>query len=229
MAGPEELKRLVGEAAAKEVRDGMVVGLGTGSTVRFSIEDLGRRVAQGLRIHGIPTSRASEDLARKVGIPLTTLEAHAEVDLTIDGADELDSELRLIKGGGGALTREKIVAAASRRMVVVADASKEVRQLGAAFPLPVEVVDFARAPVARMLEALGARVTVRAGSGGKPYVTDNGNPVLDAKFPGIPDPEDLEAELETTPGIVSCGLFIGLCDAAYVARPTGVTLLKAPS
>lgn len=231
MTGNEDQKRAAGEAAVREVEDGMVVGLGTGSTVRYTIEELGRRVAKGLRIKGVPTSRSSEELARKAGIPLTSLDAEPEVDVTIDGADEMDAELRLIKGGGGALTREKIVAAASRRMVAVVDASKEVKQLGTTFALPVEVIGVARAPVARLLESLGAKVQTRAGAGGQPYVTDNGHPILDAKFPGIDDPEDLEAELETTPGIVTCGLFIGLCDAAYVARPDGVRFVepgKAP-
>lgn len=222
---PDGLKRQAGEAAASEVQDGMVVGLGTGSTVRYTILALGRRVREeGLKIQGVPTSLQSEALARAEGIPLTTLDDHPEVDLTIDGADELDPQLRLIKGGGGALTREKIVAKASRRMVVVADASKEVQTLGTTFPLPVEVIDLGKTPVRRFLEEMGAQVSLRS-TDGRPVLTDNGNPILDARFPRIDDPAGLERTLCMFPGVVACGLFIGLCHAAYVARPGGVAVL----
>ncbi len=219
----DELKRKAGIAAAAEVHDGMVVGLGTGSTVRFTIEELGRRVKEdGLRIKGIPTSLASEELARKVGIHLTTLDADPVVDLTIDGADELDPKLRLIKGGGGALTREKVVAKASKRMVVVADAGKSVPTLGTTFALPIEVLEFAKTPVQRAVAALGATVTLRVKEG-KTVRTDNGNVILDAKFDSIRDPEALERTLELMPGVVTCGLFLGLCQAAYIAGRDGVT------
>jgi ribose 5-phosphate isomerase A len=220
----EALKREAGEAAAELVADGMVVGLGTGSTVRHTIEALGRRVAAGLRIVGIPTSKASEELARKAGIPLATLDEHPRVDLTIDGADEIDGQLRLIKGGGGALTREKVVARASARMVAVADAGKLVDHLGSTFALPIEVLDFAKAPVKAFIESLGAKVTLRT-QDGKPVVTDNGNVLLDAKWDSIADPEGLEVALETFPGVVTCGLFLGLCHAAYVAGEDGVRVL----
>ena len=223
----DALKRKAGVAAAAEVRDGMVVGLGTGSTVRFTIEELGRRVRdEGLRIRGIPTSLASEKLAREVGIPLTTLDAEPVVDLTIDGADELDPQLRLIKGGGGALTREKVVAKASKRMVVVADAGKSVPTLGTTFALPIEVLEFAKAPVQRAVAELGAIVTLRSKDGAA-VRTDNGNVILDAKFPSIKDPETLERTLELMPGVVCCGLFLGLCQAAYVAGRGGVTKMGA--
>lgn len=223
----EDLKRQAGIAAAALVEDGMVVGLGTGSTVRHTIIELGRRVKEErLRITGIPTSVQSEQLARQHGIPLTDLDAHPEVDLTIDGADEFDPQFRLIKGGGGALTREKIVAKASRRMVVVADHAKEVARLGSTFALPVEVIALGRTPIQRLLEGLGAKVTLRKAAGGTPYLTDNGNPILDAKWDAIPDPESLERTLETYPGVVCCGLFLGMCDTVFVARPEGVAVLR---
>ncbi|HLF15939.1 MAG TPA: ribose-5-phosphate isomerase RpiA [Candidatus Thermoplasmatota archaeon] len=218
----EALKRQAGEAAAELVTDGMVVGLGTGSTVRFTTEALGRRRKEGLRILGVPTSEATARLARGLGIPLTTLDEHPEVDLTVDGADEFDAELRLIKGGGGALVREKVVARASRRMVVVADASKQVERLGSTFPLPIEVLELGKTPALRFVESLGADVKLRRGPDGRPFRSDNGNPILDAKWPHIADPEELERRLETYPGVVGCGLFLGLCDLVLVADAAGV-------
>ncbi|HEX2065365.1 MAG TPA: ribose-5-phosphate isomerase RpiA [Candidatus Thermoplasmatota archaeon] len=220
----EELKREAGRAAAELVEDGMVVGLGTGSTVRHTLEALGGRVRGGLRIVGIPTSKASEALARALRIPLSTLDEHPRVDLTIDGADEVDPQLRLIKGGGGAHTREKVVARASRRMVVVADAGKLVERLGSTFALPIEVLPFAKTPAKAFVEGLGASVTLRLRDG-QPFTTDNGNVILDARWDGIDGPEALEARLETFPGVVACGLFLGLCHAAYVAGEDGVRVL----
>lgn len=225
----DALKRAAGEAAAALVTDGMVVGLGTGSTVRFTIDALGRRVKDGLCIRGIPTSKASEEQARRLGIPLTTLDDVAVVDLTIDGADEFDPQLRLIKGGGGALTREKVVAKASRRMVVVADASKQVEHLGSSFALPVEVIDLAKGPLLRKLASRGATAKVRLAPDGTPYRTDNGHLVVDGKFPRIADPIKLEAELEAMPGVLSCGLFLGLCDTVILGTPDGVQTVKARS
>lgn len=218
----EALKRQAGEAAADLVKDGMVVGLGTGSTVRYTIEAIGRKVAAGLKVTGIPTSEASATLARSLHIPLTTLDDVAVVDLTIDGADEFDGQLRLIKGGGGALTREKIVAKASRRMVVVADEAKQVRELGSTFPLPVECIDLAKGPVLRKLAELGAAPKVRAKPDGSPVRTDNGHLVIDARFPRIADPAKVEREVEAMPGVLSCGLFLGLCDTAFVGTAAGV-------
>ncbi|MES2155282.1 MAG: ribose-5-phosphate isomerase RpiA [bacterium] len=223
----DALKRQAGEAAADLVRPGMVVGLGTGSTVKFTIEALGRRAKQGLDFVGIPTSRQSEALARSLGIRLTTLDETPRVDLTIDGADEFDPRLRLIKGGGGALSREKVVARVSRKMVVVADPSKRVEHLGSTFALPVEVLDFGKRPVQMHLEELGAAVRLRRDATGQTILTDNGNPILDAKWPRIDDPERLEVQLETFPGVVTCGLFLGLCSAVYVAEPGGVRTLTA--
>ncbi len=221
----EALKKQAGEAAAALVEDGMVVGLGTGSTVRYTILELARRVREeGLQIVGIPTSEASAQLAQEGGIELTDLDAHPVVDLTIDGADEIDPHFHLIKGGGGALTREKIVAKASKRMAVVADASKEVELLGSTFPLPVEVIRLGLTPVQRLLESLGADVTVRKRDG-HIVLTDNGHPILDAKFTHIEDPLALEQTLDLYPGVVECGLFLGLCDTAFVARADGVATL----
>lgn len=225
----DALKREAGEAAAALVTDGMVVGLGTGSTVRYTIDALGRRVAQGLRIRGIPTSKASEEQARRLGIPLTTLDDVAVVDLTIDGADEFDPQLRLIKGGGGALTREKVVAKASRRMVVVADASKQVEHLGSTFALPVEVIDLAKGPLLRRLAASGAQAKVRLAPDGSLYRTDNGHLVVDARFDRITQPQELEQTLEAMPGVLACGLFLGLCDTVILGTPDGVKVVKARS
>lgn len=225
VADREALKRMAGEAAAGLVEDGMVVGLGTGSTVRYFIEALGRRVAAGLKVRGIPTSEVSAELARRLGIPLTSLDEVAVVDLTVDGADEFDGQLRLIKGGGGALTREKIVAKASRRMVVVADEGKQVERLGSTFALPVECIELAKGPVLRRLQELGATARVRE-KDGKPYRTDNGHLVIDARFPAIDDPEAVERGLEAMPGVLSCGLFLGLCDLALVGTPGGVRSVR---
>ncbi|MHB1260667.1 MAG: ribose-5-phosphate isomerase RpiA [Thermoplasmatota archaeon] len=225
MADREGLKRKAGEAAAELVQDGMVVGLGTGSTVRYFIEALGKRVAAGLKVQGIPTSEASATLARHVGIPLTSLEEKAVVDLTVDGADEFDAQLRLIKGGGGALTREKIVAKASKRMVVVADEGKQVKELGSTFALPIECIELAKAPLMRRLQELGATPKVRE-KDGKPVRTDNGHLIVDAKFARIEYPEAIEQAIETMPGVLACGLFLGLCESVIVGSDDGVRTVK---
>lgn len=218
----DALKKACGVEAAQDVQDGMVVGLGTGSTVHHTIVELGRRIqAEKLSILGIPTSLASERLAKEVGIPLTDLDAHPEVDLTIDGADEFDAHHNLIKGGGGALTREKIVAKASKRMVVVADGSKEVELLGSSFPLPIEVIGLGKTPVLRAVQALGADASLRRADGGL-FLTDNGHPIIDAKWDHIEAPIELEQTLDLMPGVVECGLFLGLCDEVVVARADGV-------
>lgn len=221
------LKKQAGEAAAALVEDGMVVGLGTGSTVHFTILELARRVREeGLKIVGIPTSEASAKLAAEGGIELTDLDAHPVVDLTIDGADEFDPHLNLIKGGGGALTREKIVARASKRMVVVADASKQVAHLGSTFALPIEVIELGITPVLRLVEQLGADATVRTRDGKRVY-TDNGHPIIDAKWRQIEDPVALEQTLDLYPGVVECGLFLGMCDTVFMAGADGVQEVKA--
>src|SRR5208283_1390864 len=213
----EEEKEAAGRAASKLVRDGDVVGLGTGSTAYFAVVALGERVKSGLKIIGIPTSVQTADLARAVGIPLTTLDEHPEIDITIDGADEIDPQLRLIKGGGGALLREKVVASASKKMVVVADSGKMVPVLGK-FPLPVEIVSFARTVVAKKIESLGASVKLRLRPDGSPYLTDNCNQILDCCFREIEDPAALAVALSNIPGIFEHGLFIGLASVALVGR-----------
>ena len=212
MANQKE-KELAGRAAAELVHDGDIVGLGTGSTAYFTVLALGERVKTGLKIVGIPTSNATADLARSVGIPLSTLDQHPEIDIDIDGADEIDPQLNLIKGGGGALLREKVVAAASKKMVVVADSGKLVPALGK-FPLPVEIVSFARAVVEKKIASLGATPKLRTRPDGSPYLTDNGNPILDCSFGKIPDPPALARTLRDIPGIVEHGLFISLASIA---------------
>jgi len=218
-------KEAAGRAGAKLVGDGDVVGLGTGSTAYFAVVALGERVKAGLKIIGIPTSVQTADLARAVGIPLTTLDEHPEIDITIDGADEVDSQLRLITGGGGALLREKVVASASRKMIVVADSGKIVPVLGK-FPLPVEVISFARTVVEKKIATLGGSPKLRTKPDGSPYLTDNGNPILDCSFGEIADPASLALALSNTPGIVEHGLFIGLVTVALIGRGGRVEELR---
>jgi ribose 5-phosphate isomerase A len=222
----EQEKEAAGRAAAELVRDGDVVGLGTGSTAYFAVVALGARVKAGLKITGIPTSLQTADLARAVGIPLTTLDEHPEIDITIDGADEIDSKLNLIKGGGGALLREKVVASASRKMVVVADSGKVVPTLGK-FPLPVEIISFARTVVENKIVALGGAPKLRTRRDGSPYVTDNGNEILDCSFGKIEDPAKLALELSGIPGIVDHGLFVGLAKLVMVGRGNSVDKIQA--
>jgi len=224
MAHGEE-KEAAGRAAAKLVRDGDIVGLGTGSTAYFAVVALGERVKAGLKIIGIPTSIQTADLARAVGIPLTTLDDHPEIDITIDGADEVDPKLNLIKGGGGALLREKVVASASKKMIVVADSGKIVSALGK-FPLPVEVISFARTVVEKKIVSLGASPKLRTKPDGGPFLTDNGNQILDCSFGKIADPAALALTLSNIPGIVEHGLFIRLASVALVGRGDRVEELR---
>jgi ribose 5-phosphate isomerase A len=181
------------------------------------LELLGQRVRQGLRVRGVPTSEASRQLAQREGIPIVSFDEVSRLDLTIDGADEVDPQLNLIKGGGGALLREKIVASLSLRVVIVADWHKHVPQLGA-FPLPVEVVPFAWRPLAQRLGDLGASPVLRSGGDGRPFVTDEGNYILDCAFGRIDDPAALSARLDAMPGVVDHGLFVGLADTVIVGR-----------
>src|SRR5579859_791331 len=224
MANSQE-KEAAGRAAAELVRDGDVVGLGTGSTAYFAVVALGERVKAGLKIVGIPTSIQTGELARTVGIPLTTLDERPEIDITIDGADEIDPKLNLIKGGGGALLREKVVAAASKKMVVVADSGKVVSVLGK-FPLPVEVIAFARTVVEKKVVSLGAAPKLRTKPGGSPYLTDNGNQILDCSFGKIADPAALARTLSEIAGVVEHGLFVGLASLAIVGRGSGVDEMR---
>lgn len=221
----EAEKELAGRAAAKLVREGDIVGLGTGSTAYFAVVEIGERVKAGLKIVGVPTSVATAELARNLGIPLTTLEEHPEIDITIDGADEIDPRLNLIKGGGGALLREKVVASVTKKMVVVSDSTKIVPALGK-FPLPVEIVPFARPVVERKIASLGATSKLRLKPDGQPFITDNGNYILDASFGEIEDPPFVAKTLNETPGVVEHGLFIGFARLALVGRGTSVEEIR---
>jgi ribose 5-phosphate isomerase A len=226
----ENAKRAAAAAALEEVRPGMLLGLGTGSTAREFVALLGARVSAGLEVTCVPTSEVTARQARDLGIPLTDLEAHPHLDLTVDGADEVGSGLALIKGAGGALLREKIVAAASARMVVIADESKRVATLGRC-PLPIEVNRFGlgatRLAIAAVMAAQDAEgeLRLRAGQGGEPFVTDGGHLILDAFFGRISAPEALSDALLDIPGVVQHGLFIGLCSRAYIAGSGGVVAL----
>ena len=212
-------KKAAGEKAAEHVEDGMVVGLGTGSTALFAIRRLGERFRQGLRIQGVPTSEQSRHLAEAEGIPLADLAGLSHVDVTIDGADEVDPAFNLTKGGGGALLREKIVASISRKEIIVVDQGKLKAKLGG-FPLPVEVVPFGWQLLQRQLEALGCEAQLRV-SGQAPFITDNGNLVLDCSFGTIGDPATLERQVNGICGVVECGLFVGLAHRIVVGKPDG--------
>ena len=219
-------KQLAGNAAAKLVEDGMVIGLGTGSTATFFIYALAQRIQSGLHLTGaVPSSQASKDLADNLGIPVTDLDTHPELDLYIDGTDEIDPQLRLIKGAGGALLREKIVASSSRHFIVIGDITKQVAQLGQHSPVPVEVSPFAVTPVRKRLQALGASVQIRQ-LAGNTFVTENCNNILDCTFPnGIAHPEDINARMHSIVGVVETGLFLGMAEQAIIGGPDGVTIM----
>ena len=220
-------KRLAAEAAVTLIEEGMVIGLGSGTTATLMIYALGCRIQEGLRITGaVATSQAIENLASKLGIPLTNLDTHPVLDLDIDGADEIDQQLRLIKGGGGALMREKIVASSSRRFVVIADATKRVALLGQNSPLPVETVPFATTPVIKRLEDLGATVQLRR-SGDNVFFTENCNIILDCFFVnGIADPVELDTRIHSIVGVVETGLFLHMAERAIIGGPEGITVLS---
>lgn len=218
-------KQRAAEQALAFVSDGQVVGLGTGSTAEHAIRGIARRMREGLRITGVPTSIASERLARELGIPLLRLDEVESVDVTIDGADEVDPNFDLIKGAGGAHTREKLVACATRLQVIVVDSSKLVARLGLAFPLPVEVLPFGYRLAQHGLESLGAVASPRMRSNG-PFVTDNGNYLLDCRFTSIDQPALLEAAIKRLPAVIDSGLFVGLTGVLVVAGPDGVQVTE---
>lgn len=222
-----ELRRRAAECAVCYVENGMVVGLGTGTTAAFAIQRIGQLLRRGRLqdILGIPTSRAAEALAREQGIPLTTLDEHPSVDVTIDGADEVDPQLHLIKGGGGALLREKIVAWASRCEIIVVDEGKLVPRLGTGVPVPVEVVPFGWRVAQRALVSLGGQPSRRMVENA-PVLTDEGNIILDCWFPGIEDPDALGRAIREIPGVVEHGLFVGLAHMVIVAGSDGLRLWR---
>ena len=220
-----QLKAAAAESAAALVEDGMIVGLGSGSTAALAVDAIGRRVRQGLRITGIPTSEDTAAQARALGIPLTSLTDVSEIELTIDGADEVEqATLNLIKGHGGALLREKIVANVTKRLVIVVDDSKLVQKLAAKFPVPVEVVQFGWQATARQLAALGAKPLLRQTDEGKPFISDGGNYILDCAFTGV-HAESLAKELDHVVGVVEHGLFIGFTSEVHVASAAGVRIM----
>ena len=228
----DAFKAAAAERALEYVESGMRLGLGTGSTAAKFVDLLGKKVTAGLDVVCVATSQATQAQAEALGIRMSTLDEMPFLDLTVDGADEVDGDLRLIKGGGGALLREKIVATASGRMVVIADVSKKVETLGA-FPLPLEVVPFGLTATRNMITALAAdagcegEIGVRMLSGGKPFLTDSGNLILDCHFGRIEEPEELDEALKLIPGVVENGLFIGIADLAVIAGASGITLIGA--
>jgi ribose 5-phosphate isomerase A len=229
----DDLKRQAAARALDYVEGGMKLGLGTGSTAKHFVELLGARVRDGLQIVGVPTSEATRADAQRCGIPLTTLDDVDRLDLTVDGVDEIDPHLNVIKGGGGALLREKIVAAASARMVVIADDSKWVQILGR-FPLPIEVIPFGLGATRRAIEScfkqagVSGEITVRQGGNGHAFVTDGGHWIVDAHLGRIPDAPRLAALLNAIPGVVEHGLFIGLAGTAILAGVQGIRVVDRP-
>jgi ribose 5-phosphate isomerase A len=227
MTPQDELKQKAAFFAADFVESGMVVGLGTGSTAQFALERLGELIHRGrLRdIVGIPSSVRTENAARELGIPLSNFETHPVIDVTIDGADEVDPELNLIKGGGGALLREKVLAQATRRNIIIVDESKLAPRLGTKWALPVEVVPFARPAEERFMTSIGAAVTLRS-KDDRPVMTDQGNLLLDAAFGPMENPAVIAAQLDSRAGIVEHGLFLGLARDVIVAGKEGIRHLK---
>ena len=225
----EAQKELVAKSALTRVRSGMLLGLGTGSTADLFLRALGEAIGSGrlTGIAGVPTSVRTSDLAKRCGIPLTTLSEHPELDIAIDGADEVDPALQLIKGLGGALLREKMTAQAATEFIVMVDASKQVPNLGSRAPLPVEVITFMWEAHIDWIRDLGGEPTLRLGEGGKPYVTDNGNFILDCRFPdGIADPNGLERAFAARAGIVETGLFVDMATEVHLAQGDNVVVLE---
>jgi ribose 5-phosphate isomerase A len=228
----DDFKLAAAHRALTFVEPGMKLGLGTGSTAAKFVELLGAKVKGGLKVVCVPTSDATAAQARALGIPLTTLDDEPVLDLTVDGADEIDPDLNVTKGGGGALLREKIVATSSDRLIIIADSAKQVKRLGA-FPVPVEIVKFGSTSTHRMMEALAADIgcegpiTLRRDAKGQPFLTDGGNYILDCKFGPLADAQMLDDVLRQIPGVVENGLFLGIADTVIVAGPNGVEVLEA--
>lgn len=221
----DDLKRQAALVAAEEIRDGMIVGLGTGSTASHFIRALGVKVQQGMRVKGIPTSEESAHLAEQCGIPLTTFREHPDIDVTVDGADEVSPQLELIKGLGGALVREKIVAHASKRVVIVVDEGKLVQRLGERTVIPVEVIPLAAGRVSRLLKQWGGESAVRE-KNGKLFVSDNGNWILDWKHGVIDQAAVLEGQLKSVTGVVDSGIFAGVAQMVVVEGAQGIRKLE---
>lgn len=222
------LKQAAAESAVSEIKAGMVVGLGTGSTAAFATQAIAKRVLDGLKIIGVPTSTQTEAQAKAAGIPLGTLDEHPEIDLTIDGADEVErSTLNLIKGYGGALLREKIVASATKRLIIIADDSKLVERLGTKHSVPVEVVPFGWRMAARKIERIGGKPQLRVNPDGSPFITDGGHYILTCGFGLIEDPSSLAKNLDQIVGVVEHGLFIGMAWEVRLGGSAGVSILRA--
>lgn len=222
---PDQQKTLAAQKAIEWIQDGQTLGLGTGSTVHHFLTALGQRVQQGLRVRGVPTSQATAVYARQLGIPLLGNEEPWDIDLAVDGADQVDPNFNLIKGGGGALLREKIVAKAARQFIVIVDQAKQVAGLGLPFPLPVEIVPFGWRTTQRHLEHMGWPSPLRH-KAGEPFLTDNGNYILDLHIPEIANPSALESSLNRIPGVVECGLFVMLTSLVIAGTNNGVLLLR---
>jgi len=221
-------KQQAAKRALDLIRDGQVIGLGTGSTAKFAIEGLGRLVREGLSVKGVPTSVATERLARELAIPLVNLNEAGVIDVTLDGADEVDPDFNMIKGGGGALTREKLVALASVKRVILVDESKLVSRLGQSRLLPIEVLPFAWTLAARLLTGFGCVASLREHDG-VPFVTDNGNHILDCAFGPIEDAATLEKRIKLLPGVIECGLFIGIADTLVIGFDDRVEVRERPA
>ena len=219
------MKKQAAEKAIQYIEDGMIVGLGTGSTVDFAIKKLGERVKEGLKIKGIPTSLKTKRLATELKIPLIDLDENTVIDITIDGADEVDSNLNLIKGGGGALTREKIIAYHSKKVIIVVDETKIVKGLGCDSFLPVEVTKYGWPATKKILEGLGCTAELRKIMD-EPFITDNQNYIIDCDFGKITEPENMEKEINNIPGVLDNGLFIGLADEVIVGSKQGIMTLE---
>ncbi|WP_456363592.1 ribose-5-phosphate isomerase RpiA [Priestia aryabhattai] len=216
-------KQLVGEAAAKLVENNMIVGLGSGSTIFYTLKKLGELVSAGLKITGVATSRQTEELAKQFKIPILSLGEVEYLDIAIDGADEIDQSFSLIKGGGGALLREKMVANSAKRVVIIVDSSKSTNVLGT-YPLPVEIVPFGWEMTTRKIEKTGCVPTLRMNEMNEPYLTDNGNYILDCNYKVISNPKELEVKLNMIPGVVENGLFVGVADEIITVKDKVVSI-----